>query len=360
MSESDEARLLQSITPTEEDGVFEIRSGPFVGRLGLPSGRWIDFRSRFDFEDVVELIRASTRPPIRVDRLAAPASGGRFLIDLIVVAFSRETGRLVAAGLAKGYRERRFDRPPYPGRIDVMRQLAEFAGRSDRLVTRARRITLDIPLNQALALALDVLTRLPLRGEIRHHLRRLRPAFARVGRPPMDPDAIRRMDLDRLTTRYQVALSLAELILRSQTLVPQEVGARGASILFNMAMVWESYVAQYVAAEWGGGYRVKAPHRFDLTTDGRVRSAADVTVWDGSRPVALYDAKYKWPGSTPDVGDLYQMVAYCQRLGLTEANLVYPAAFEPRSFRVDGITVRMVGLPVDRADLREKTEVSAR
>lgn len=63
--QDDEAKLLQAVTPTRERGVYALRSGPYVGRLGLPSGGWIDFVSRFSFEDVLELIRRSARLPIR-------------------------------------------------------------------------------------------------------------------------------------------------------------------------------------------------------------------------------------------------------------------------------------------------------
>ena len=44
-------RVLQSITPTREPGIFEVMPGPFVGRLGLPSGRWIDLSTRCELRN---------------------------------------------------------------------------------------------------------------------------------------------------------------------------------------------------------------------------------------------------------------------------------------------------------------------
>src|SRR5829696_367587 len=118
-SQSDDSRILQALTPTRVAGRYELRAGPFVGRLGLPSGRWIDFVSRFDFEDVIELIRVSGRAPIRTDLLRADASSASFIVDAVAIAFAREVERLLGMGLAKGYQGQRFLRPPYPGRIDA-------------------------------------------------------------------------------------------------------------------------------------------------------------------------------------------------------------------------------------------------
>ena len=113
-----------------------------------------------------------------------------------------------------------------------------------------------------------------------------------------------------------------------------------------MPKVWEDCVARWVESAWGDGYRVEPLYRFDLTADGALSSEADVTVWKGDDLVALYDAKYKFLNQTPAMGDVYQMVTYCTRLGLDEATLVYPGTGEERSFRVEHVTVRMHGLPV--------------
>jgi hypothetical protein len=94
-ADTEDSRVLQALTPTRVPGLYELRAGPFVGRLGLPSGRWIDFISRFDFEDVIELIRMSGRTPIRTDLLRVEASPASFIIDAVAIAFTREVERLL-------------------------------------------------------------------------------------------------------------------------------------------------------------------------------------------------------------------------------------------------------------------------
>ena len=130
----DQARLLESLTPTREHDIYMLRSGPFVGRLALPGGQQLDFRSRFSLSDVFELIRLTSRFPIRIDPRFVPAEAHMSLVELIAAAFAAEVQRLVRQGLAKGYVTVRFDTPPYPGVLDVDRHLRTFT-RGGRIVS---------------------------------------------------------------------------------------------------------------------------------------------------------------------------------------------------------------------------------
>lgn len=343
--EGDEAKVLQSITPTSKPGTYRIRPGAFVGRLGLPGGESLDIESRFPVGDVVDMLRFSGRLPIRLDRFAPAMDEEEFFLDVIGLAFAREVERLVSFGLAKGYREYQFDRPPYSGTPDLRMHLGRYAGRPDKLVTRARRITIDIDLNRALAAAIQVLSRVKLATAPTRALRSINPAFGRVRKLPTPASAVGRLELTRLTARYRNGLGLAEIILRGQSLAPEGDPVAGASVLFNMPRVWEACVARWAQFQWPD-YEVVDQHSFAVTSDGSLRAAADVTVWDSGRLVALYDAKYKWPGETPTMGDVYQMVTYCTRLGINEATLIYPTKAKKRSFAVGDVTVHTLGLSV--------------
>ncbi|HEX5200506.1 hypothetical protein ACFQS1_34430 [Paractinoplanes rhizophilus] len=336
------SRVLRSITPTREPGVFEVTPGSFVGRLGLPSGRWIDFLSRFPLSDVVQLIRQSGRRPVLAGTLPADAVARNFLIDAIALAYTREVEHLIGRGLVKGYEPRRYAWPPYPGRLDVAHHVSKLAARPDRLATVARRLTVDIRENRALAAALDVLARVPLGRNAAVRVAALGPAFHRVSRTSWRADDVGRIRLTNLTVPYRQALALAETILRSQSLAPTSAGLAGGSLLFHMPKVWETYVAQWLRRTWPQ-HDVRAPYSFALTKDGQT-AEADATVWAGNRLVALYDAKYKWPDHAPDRADVYQMVTYCERLGLPECTLVYPVEAARPAVTVGSRTVHVLGL----------------
>lgn len=347
-SDSNERRLFEAVTPTTKEDTFVLKPGPFVGRIGLPSGRSIDIASRFPFKDTLELIRLSGYLPTRTDSFVVPSDTAPLLIDVLATSFLREVDRLVSFGLAKAYRRKRFERPPYPGRPDITRHISRFAARPDKLVTSASRITHDIDANQVLAKALDVLGRIRLTSGLSRDVARQLPSFARVGRPPIHPNSISRIPLDRLTFRYRDALGLAELILRGQSLGPRNSSKRGASIAFNMTKVWERAVEHWVRDSWDDAYEVSSQHRFDVTSSHP--GYADVVVREDGRPVALYEAKYKVFDKKPDSDDIYQMVTYCIRLGLTEATLVYPAPAPQQKYEINDITVRTIGIDISNPD----------
>jgi len=246
--------------------------------------------------------------------------------------------------LAKGYVRRRYLRPPYPGTMDVPYVLGRLFGREDRLATIARRLTTDVVENQVLASAVDVLRRVPLKDHALTQIAKVASYVRSVERIPIAASDVPRIRLTRLTTRYRDALALGEVVLRGQALAPREQHLTGASIVFSMPRVWEACVARWVERAWGSGFRTEGGHAFPLTTGGELTSIADVLVWQGRQPVALYDAKYKWIQGSPSLGDVYQMVTYCERLGLDMATLVYPVAVEPRTFVVGGRAIRVRGL----------------
>lgn len=336
-----EARILRAVTPTGEADTYVVTPGPYVGRLGLPSGTWIDFRSRFTFESLISLILASGRLPARMDHFRVPTGSEPFLVDLLAAAYVRELRLLLAQGLAKEYRPQRLVRPPYGGKLDVTHHLGQLAARPDRLSTVARRITSDIRLNQILARAFDVLARAPLPQIQVAAFAALGPSLRKVSRPALRVEDLRPV-LTTLTSRYSPALALASIILQAKTIAPVDGSASGASVLFYMPKIWESYVRLWLRVEWPG-HRIDSPYQFVLTRDGG-QAEADATVWADSRLIALYDAKYKWPDHAPDRADLYQLITYCEQLGLKEATLIYPAEANRRTVVVGDKSVHVLGL----------------
>lgn len=347
-NDGEDTRILQAMTPTSEKNTFDIRSGPYVGRLGLPGGRWIDFESRFPIEDVLYLILQADQPAARLVRPElVEGSATPFFVDLLASRYLDETERLVRAGIHKGYVVRRHLRPPYGGSLDTTYHLSRLGGRPDTLVTTSRKLTTGTWVNSVLAAALDLLRLIPLPARLSRQAAGLLPAFARVDRA-----GARGPQRERVVVppRYRPALELAFLLLKAQTLGPRGDGASVPSILFFMPAVWEAYVARWLRRsqpQW----RIEAGHRFTLASSG-VWARADAVAWGGStrdRLTALYDAKYKWANDAPKAADLYQMVTYATALGLGEATLVYPVATEPRTVRVGDKRVHVLGLP-PRAD----------
>lgn len=341
-----EPALIESLTPTSVAGTVVVRTGPYVGRMGLPSGQCLDLVSRFGHLDTVELVRRISRLPIRSDTLRAPAHRGWSLPEAIAIAYVRDLERVVSAGLAKGYVARRYVRPPYPGTIDVGEHLRRCGGRPEALVTTARSLTVDIEQNQVARVALDLLGRLPLAADVARRVSRAATALRAVSSVQGALPMISRLPMSTLSRQYQDLLGLAEVILRSQSLVHVGQDLSGASLVFSMPKIWEAYVWSWVRDRHPSEIEVKHGHPFALGANGSLPAEADVVTISDGAVIELFDAKYKRMKASPARPDVYQMVTYCEHLGVDEASLVYPTA-EPalRTFQIGNRRLHQVGLP---------------
>lgn len=153
--------------------------------------------------------------------------------------------------------------------------------------------------------------------------------------------------------RYDRALQLCALVLRHGRVGFDGDTTAGASILFSMPQVWENFVLAWVRRAHPD-MDVTAQYSFPLL-NGRSSPQVkpDVVVRDAAgRPCSIFDAKYKAPPATPQASDVYQMVTYCELLGLDEATLVYPGDGERSTVSIGDRRIHIVQLDVRRM-LRE-------
>jgi 5-methylcytosine-specific restriction enzyme subunit McrC len=90
--------------------------------------------------------------------------------------------------------------------------------------------------------------------------------------------------------------------------------------------VFEDFVWAAIGDELRGmlppNYRWRQGKSVALDEDSRVRPEPDLSLWRGSRCVFVGDAKYK-ETEQGEVGDIYQLLAYCSATGLDQGLLLY-------------------------------------
>ncbi|MDW4905948.1 hypothetical protein RB628_11535 [Streptomyces sp. ADMS] len=134
----------------------------------------------------------------------------------------------------------------------------------------------------------------------------------------------------RRNARYAHALTLADLVLRGASYEfgdGREIAVDG--MLVTMWRLFEAYLARAVGEALrhrAGGRPEPHDRNFHLDTAGRHVLKPDLvhylpSPYDGVlRQAVVLDAKFK---TRFQRDDLYQMTAYCVRLGLAEGHLVY-------------------------------------
>ncbi|EHR60604.1 McrC family protein [Saccharomonospora cyanea] len=279
------------------------------------------------------------------------------LLPAFARLFTRQAERALRQGLLKGYRETEDTALVVRGRIRHAEQVRRHHGRLVPLELAHDEYTTDIAENRLLRTACEALLRLPgIPVDVRGRLLRLR---VRLGEVTLvrHGDRLPAWRPSRLNVRYHDALRLADLVLRGASIEhrPGEVTVHG--FLFDLAKVFEDFVTLALrdalagTDDFGGHCVRQATHHLDERET--IRMVPDLVAYtDGGTPVAVADAKYKAekPAGFPDA-DLYQMLAYCTALNLSEGHLVYAKGNAPHgSHRVKhaGITLHQHALDLDQ------------
>jgi 5-methylcytosine-specific restriction enzyme subunit McrC len=210
----------------------------------------------------------------------------------------------------------------------------------------------DIPENRLIRTALRRLAAVPgLRPDLRSRLAHLDGRLDGVQVLPAGTP-LPTWRLTRLNARYAAALRLAEIVLRNQSAEPGPGGVTVAAFVVSMAKVFEDFVtvALQEALSADVGY-TQAQHHDYLAERQLIPIRPDVVHLVGTRPVAVFDAKYKLesPSSSYPNADAYQMLAYCTALQLERGWLVYAQGGSAGVRHVRNTSIEIIQYPLDLA-----------
>ena len=301
---------------------------------------WI--RPKVEIARLLFLLGYARNPGWREDTVAMAAVDD--LVPALAEAFVEQTERALERGVLQGYAEVDDSLTVLRGRLREHDQLRQRFGIAVPLLVRFDEHTVDIAENQLLRGAAEILLRLPrVPAGVRTRLRHLRLVLAEVTPPPRGAP-LPVWTPHRLNERYHVALWLADLILRGNAVDAAPGGLRVGGFLVDMAKVYEDFLTTALdeALVPHGGWSVAQDRQlFDIGGDVEIRP--DLVWYVDGQPAAVVDAKYKAekPAGFPNA-DLYQMLAYCTTLQLSEGHLVYAkgnAESATHEVRHAGITI---------------------
>ncbi|MEZ5181530.1 MAG: hypothetical protein R2702_06610 [Acidimicrobiales bacterium] len=303
-------------------GRWELAPGTKVGvaRVG-DTTVWI--RPKVPIGRILFLMGYARHPGWRIDDVDLETVDD--LLPALAEAFAAQAETAVEQGLLQGYVEVDDQLNVLRGRLRDQEQLRRRFGIAVPLLVRYDDHTVDIPENRLLRSATDLLLRVPgVASHVRVRLRGLRQILGEVTPltrgarlPPWQPT--------RLNQRYHVALRLAELLLRDNALDQSPGAVRISGFLVDMAKVFEDFLTATLSRSLEDrGYRCQPQDPHALDVDGRIGMKPDLVAYRDGQPAVVVDAKYKAekPAGFPNA-DVYQLLAYCTALDLTDGHLVY-------------------------------------
>lgn len=336
-------------------GGIVVRPKSWVGRL-----RTTDFDVSIEAKVPVESILAMLGEAFDGVTFSKPVGvGGHHTIeDLIVRAFLADAEALLRQGLHRIYTEESDTLSAVRGRVLVRETTDLFLRGVPRVACRFEEFTPNTIENQVLAAALRaVAMNTVLQPAHRQMARRLAVDFVDVDEVrTIDVAGIRRLGLDVRTRHYRRPLALAEMILRAMGFQERHGTWRASGFLINMNQLFETVLSnRFVRGLTPRGFTVERQFPSSLDVGGKIAIRPDIIVRERRGQVIIVDAKYK-DATTPAPADLYQMVAYCRALGVTDAVLIDVATGPERHDVIrDGVIV----IHTLHVDLSSMTTLSA-
>lgn len=274
---------------------------------------------------------------VKLDDGAATALGTQddTLLELLIRLFSVKLTNAVRQGMPRGYVGCAEDLPALRGRLDVARQFTLRAADPSRLACRFDALSPDVALNRVMKAAVEKLARVAQAGDNQRRLRELRFVYAEIG--ALRPGPLPAIALDRTNVRWRELAALARLLLGERYQTTAQGRDDGVALLFEMNVLFESYVAKLLAKALAGmALRVVAQggRQHCLTGSdraGRFMTKPDILIKHGEQVVQVIDTK--WKRIVPEIedkkqgvkeADVYQMLAYGRVYDCAKLMLLYP------------------------------------
>lgn len=289
------------------------------------------------------------------------------LLNTIADTFLRHVTRATQRGVIQGYEPYEDSSPVVRGRLDIPAQLGRRAGLVFPAHLAYDEFTVDVAENRLLLTAAHRLLRLPsLSSRSRADLRKLTQKLDGVNLLTHGQE-LPRIHFTRLTARYKTAVALARIILENSSVEQATGSVTATAFLLDMWKVFEDFVTIGLAVELerrAGTAKTQAGGVY-LDAGSNIALRPDLLWSDGGRPISVVDTKYKATklANYPNP-DVYQMLAYCVRFGITSGHLIYAKGeVEPQAHEILGheaaIYCHAVDLSLDPGALLERISTLA-
>lgn len=221
------------------------------------------------------------------------------LLEILIKLFTTKLIDSVRQGMPRRYLQHHDDLPLMRGRLNAKRQFTTLAGNPALLACHYEALTVDIALNQIMKAAILRLGRMAQTTGNQMRLRELTFAYADVS--DVHPAALTwdEVVLDRTNDRWRELLNLARLLLGDRFQTTSSGGSDGFSLLFEMNVLFEQYVARMLKRGLAGTeLRVvtQGGRLYCLQTDDRrglFQTRPDILIKRGDNVVQVVDTKWK-------------------------------------------------------------------
>lgn len=258
------------------------------------------------------------------------------IFDLYIELFIKECEKLTHQGLVKKYRKVQENQTALKGRLHLPGQIRDNLIHKERFHVEYSKYDQNHMINQILKKTLSVLTRIPIRLDLRSRVRRQLLFFEDVGDCAVYEQMFNNIHLKRKSERYSKALEIARLILLNYHPDISRGNNHVLALMFDMNQLWERFITKMIRKDLSDRYQVKAQNKKAFWQSGNISRGLKPDILlipkGGSDEKVVIDMKWKTPKNrTPSDQDLRQIFAYNELYNSQKGILLYPGDKTPLS-----------------------------
>jgi 5-methylcytosine-specific restriction enzyme subunit McrC len=328
-----------------ERGYSSIRLAQYCGIVNV-GGRLVEVLPKVGFgpepehqgrAHLIRLLTESGSISISAHDASAQSMARHTLLEIFIGAFLDRVVELARGGLRKDYIAFSEDLTVVRGRVDLQRQMTVLANRPDVIACHYDELTIDAPWNQAVKRALRVVKPWILGAELRRRWIDLAGLFDAVGDVALDASEVERFQIDRKSMRYRHARPWIVAILRLLSPSLRAGRQEAPSLLFDMNRVFQACVTRWLRREHSHIPEIlittEDHSQFFARHDGHRATRLynvrpDLVIRRQDQVISIADTKWKRLSGNgdvlPDLGDVYQLFAYCGAFKCGSLSLIYP------------------------------------
>jgi 5-methylcytosine-specific restriction enzyme subunit McrC len=327
-----------------EPGYRSVKASNWVGTLGL-GDHCLDVVPKIDDANG-QLDNRQTRRnllwmaaragllPIADADIACLAGSPRTLLSAFLELYVNKLSQEWQRGPIRQYVSEDENRTYLRGKLLFSEQLRHNLIQKQRFYTRTDEFVMDNPLSALLKAALRTCSNQSLSMDISRNAKRLLLQLDEISDQVFLPTDMDNIQVTRQHNRFELLARLAKMILCTTSPGQSGQGETIYSLMFDMNLVFERFVAAELQAALAGtglAVRTQLSGRSLLQKEGKPKFylRPDIGVFRGSKLVCLIDTKWKRLDQQKShfgisQADMYQMYAYGKEFNVPLTIILYP------------------------------------
>lgn len=327
-----------------EPGFRSLKASNWVGTIGL-GDHCLDVVPKIDDangqldnrqtrENLLWMAARAGLVPIADADIAFLAGSPRTLLSAFLQLYVDKLTKEWQRGPIRYYVSEDENRTYLRGKLLFPDQLRHNLIQKQRFYTRTDEFVMDAPLSALLKAALRTCSNQSLNMDISRNAKRLLLEFDEISDHDFLPTDMDNIHVTRQHNRYELLVRLAKMILCSTSPGQSGQGEKIYSLMFDMNLVFERFVAAELQASLAGtglAVRTQLSGRSLLQKEGKPKFylRPDIGVFSGDKLVCLIDTKWKRldPHKSHfgiSQADMYQMYAYGKEFNVPLTIILYP------------------------------------